>query len=66
MLNDPIIAELHAIREAHAAKFNFDMDQISADLRAKQEIARQTGQVFVTLEPRRPEDWQKTYCRVDE
>lgn len=36
MTNDPIIEELHRIREEYAASFNYDMDAIVADLRAKQ------------------------------
>jgi hypothetical protein len=52
MKDDPIIAELHAIREAHAARFDFDFDRISADLSARQERSRQSGQTFVSLMPR--------------
>jgi hypothetical protein len=52
MKDDPIIAELHAIREAHAARFDFDFDRISADLSARQERSRQGGQTFVSLGPR--------------
>ena len=36
MTNDPIIEELHRIREEYAASFNYDLDAIVADLRAKQ------------------------------
>ena len=60
MLDDPIIAELRATREAHAAKFNFDFDKISADLRARQELAKQAGRAFVTLPPRRVQVWEKS------
>ena len=30
---DPLVAELHAIREAHAKKFNYDLDRIFMDLK---------------------------------
>jgi hypothetical protein len=31
--DDPIVAELHAIREAHAKKFNYDLDAIFTDIK---------------------------------
>lgn len=34
--NDPIIEELHRIREELAARFNFDIYAIGADLKAQQ------------------------------
>ena len=60
MQDDPIIAELRATREAHAAKFGFDFDKLSADLRARQERARQAGRTFVTLPPRQAQAWEKS------
>ena len=30
---DPIVAELHAVREAHAKKFNYDLDAIFKDFK---------------------------------
>ncbi len=33
MWTDPIVDELHRIREERAARFNFDLDTIVADLR---------------------------------
>ncbi len=33
---DPIIAELWAIRDAHAARFNYNVSAICEDIRAKQ------------------------------
>ncbi len=52
MRDDPIINELPALRDAHAAKFNYDYSKISADLRARQERARREGRTFITLVPR--------------
>ena len=30
---DPIVAEIHAVREAHAKKFNYDLDAIFNDFK---------------------------------
>ena len=34
-MTNPIIDELHRIREAHAKRFNYDLDAILADLRRR-------------------------------
>jgi hypothetical protein len=36
MLKDPIVDEVHAIREAHAKRFGYDMRKIVDDLIKKQ------------------------------
>jgi len=36
MTDDPIVAEVRKARHAHAARFNFDLDAIVADLRSRQ------------------------------
>lgn len=36
---DPIIAELRAVRDAHAARFNYDVKAIFQDIRAMQAIS---------------------------
>ena len=36
MKKDPIIQDIHAFREEHARKFNYDLDAIYLDLRRKQ------------------------------
>lgn len=47
---NPIIEELHRIREAHAKRFNYDLDAIVADLQR-----RQTGrQNLSRLQPVKP------------
>ncbi|GAH87092.1 unnamed protein product, partial [marine sediment metagenome] len=33
---DPIVEEIRKIREAHAAKFNYDLNAICADLKKKE------------------------------
>jgi hypothetical protein len=43
MWQDPIVAELHRYREAHAKKFNYDIWAIHADLKAKQKQYERDG-----------------------
>ena len=38
MWEDPIVAEVHRIREQLAAKFNYDVEAIFADIRKRQEL----------------------------
>ena len=49
MQNDPIVDEVRKVRDAHAAKFNYDLDAIYRDLKA-QELAG--GRRFVRFPPR--------------
>ena len=48
---DPIIAELRAIRQEYAARFNYDVDAMFRDIRARQEAS---GRDYVRLPSRRP------------
>ena len=50
MKNDPIVEEIHNIREAYAARFNFDLRAIFIDLKAKE---RQSLRRVVKLSPKR-------------
>ena len=50
MFRDPIVEEVRAIRQRHAARFNFDLDAIVADLKKKQE---QLDRPLVSLPPKR-------------
>jgi len=50
MRDDPIVAEVRKVREAHAAKFNYDLDAIFQDIKAKE---RASGRRYVTYPPRR-------------
>ncbi|HMP81084.1 MAG TPA: hypothetical protein PKA41_00065 [Verrucomicrobiota bacterium] len=52
-MKDPIIAELRKIRDAHAAKFNYDFDAIAADWFKQEAAARRAGQKFVDLSAKR-------------
>ena len=47
---DPIIAELRAIRQAHATRFDYDVEAMFRDLRARQEAF---GREYVRLTARR-------------
>ena len=47
---DPIIAELRAIRQEYAARFNYDVDAMFRDIRARQEAS---GREYVRLPSRR-------------
>ncbi|MCW5553510.1 MAG: hypothetical protein KIS67_15295 [Verrucomicrobiae bacterium] len=57
-MKDPIIAELRKIRDAHAAKFNYDFEAIAADWMKQEAAARRAGQKFVDLSAKR-----KTHAR---
>lgn len=39
---DPVIAELHRIKDEHAKKFNYDVRAMMADLRERQKTSGQT------------------------
>lgn len=49
MKNDPIIDELHRIRYAYAAQFNFDLDALFADLKQKE---KNSGRRYLVQPPR--------------
>ncbi|MBL8191410.1 MAG: hypothetical protein JNK38_25560 [Acidobacteria bacterium] len=52
MTNDPILEELHQIREQLAAKFNYDVFAIVADIQAQE---KKEDRPLVTLNPHRIE-----------
>ena len=39
MKPDPIVEAVRAVREAHAAKFGYDLAAICADLRGREKVA---------------------------
>ena len=47
-MNDPIVDEIRRIRDAHAARFNYDLDAIYRDIK-EQELA--SGRKFVSFVP---------------
>ena len=51
MWNDPIVEEVRKVRQAHAEKFNYDLQAIVADLKKQQKAS---GKKFVTLQHKKP------------
>ena len=49
MKEDPIVAEIRQIREAHAAKFNYELKAICADLKEKE---KRCGHPIVSFPPK--------------
>lgn len=49
----PIIAELRAVRDTHAARFNYDVKAIFQDIRAQQEMS---GRDYVRYPARRVDE----------
>jgi len=43
-MNDPIVDEVRRIRDAHAARFNYDLDAIFQDIKERE---KKSGLVFV-------------------
>ena len=54
---DPIIAELWAIRRAYAARFDYDVEAIFNDIRARQEAS---GREYVRLSSRSTDSTPET------
>lgn len=48
MLNDEIVDEVRAIREAHAAKFNYNLRAIYEDLKKSEAEHIAAGHPFIT------------------
>ncbi|MFH0787191.1 MAG: hypothetical protein V2B13_06195 [Pseudomonadota bacterium] len=49
MFTDPIVEEVRAIRQKHAARFNYDIKKIAEDLNKKQ---KQAGRKIVSYPPK--------------
>jgi len=47
---DPIVEEVRKARQAHAEKFNYDLDAICADLQEKE---KDCGNPLVSMAPKR-------------
>ena len=52
MMDDPIVQEVRQARQAYAARFNYDLAAMVADLRRRTEEARRAGREVVSLPPR--------------
>jgi len=63
-MKDPIITELRKIRDAHAAKFNYDFDAIAQDWLKEEAAARRAGQKFVDLSSKRKSQRRHLYLLV--
>jgi len=57
MKDDPIVEEVHRVREEIAAKFNYDLRAICEDAQRRTEEARRAGRRVVSRPPRRPPGW---------
>lgn len=44
-MNDPIVDEVRRIRDAHAARFNYDLDAIFRDIKEKE---KKCGHQFIS------------------
>ena len=51
-MNDPIVDEVRKVRDAHAARFNYDLDAIFRDLKEQE---KRSGRNFVSFPPLRAE-----------
>jgi len=49
---DPIVAEIHALRAAHAERFNYDPDAMFQDLLKRQQEREAAGIEFISLSPK--------------
>jgi hypothetical protein len=43
-MNDPIVDEVRRVRDAHAARFNYDLDAIYDDIKERERLS---GRTFV-------------------
>jgi hypothetical protein len=46
MIDDPIVSEVRRTRKAHAARFNYDLDLIFADIKRSEAELRRAGWKF--------------------
>lgn len=63
-MSDEIIDEVRAIREAHAAKFNFDLDAIYEDIKRSEEDHFARGAKFVDPPPATPGIPHSAYQKI--
>lgn len=54
MIDDPIVSEVRRAREAHAARFGYDLDLIFADIKRSEAELRRAGWKFAPPPKRRP------------
>jgi hypothetical protein len=63
MISNPILDELHKIRDEYAASFNYDLDAIFEDLQRRQ---KERDVELVSFPPQRPKNWQEPSDAVAE
>lgn len=63
-MNDEIIDEVRAIREAHAAKFNFDLDAILEDIKRSEAEHALRGAKLIDSPPVIRESPRSVYQRI--
>lgn len=51
-MTDPIVEEVRKVRDAHAARFNYDLDAIFRDIKEQE---KKSGHKFVSFPPRKVE-----------
>ena len=44
-MNDPIVEEVRRVRDAHAARFNYDLDAIFQDIKEQE---KKSGRTFIS------------------
>lgn len=49
-MNDPIVDEVRKVRDAHAARFNYDLDAIFRDIKEQE---KKCGRTLVSFAPRK-------------
>ena len=60
-MNDPIVDEVRRVRDAHAARFNYDLDAIFQDIKERE---KKSGLKFVQGVARQPMPNQATGAAV--
>ena len=58
MIDNPIVDEIHRIREEILAEFGGDLDALVAELQRRTEESARAGRKVVALPPRRPDGWK--------
>jgi hypothetical protein len=51
-MTDPIVDEVRRVRDAHAARFNYDLDAIFRDIKEQE---KKSGRKFVSFTPAQAE-----------
>ena len=57
-MNDPIVDEVRRVRDAHASRFNYDLDAIFCDIKEKE---KKSGGTFACFPPRKTAPSQTMY-----